>query len=119
MGSPGSKSPPGKGKVAAYNAAAVAALAAPVVLLMLHEVRAAASWLACYASVLYAMLPIGLVCVEVVAVDEKGAQVPVRGLAVVWLANPLSNFNSQLVRKGSGGIRGTSWGRVYTAWVPD
>ena len=92
MVSPGGKSPLGKGKVVAYNAAAVAALAALVVLPMLHEVQAAASWLAYYASSLYAKLPMSLVRVEVAAVDEKGAQVPVRELAVVWLAGPLEQL---------------------------
>jgi hypothetical protein len=117
MDSLGSKSPPSKGKVVAYNAAAVAALAALVVLPMLHEVQAAASWLAYYASTPYAKLPMSLVRVEVAAVDEKGAQVPVRELAVVWLASPLNNFTSQLVHRGSSGVALLSLPRAHLGRV--
>lgn len=86
-----------------YNALVVVALVALVVLPILHEAQAAASWLAYYATISYAKLPVSAVRVEVVAVDGKGARVPVRELAVVWLASPLNNFTSSLVHKGTGG----------------
>jgi len=104
-------------RAVAYNVLAIIALAALVISPMLPEIQSASSWLAYHATTLYAKLPVSAVRVEAVAVDEKGTQVPVRELAVVWLASPLNNFTSSLVHRAGGSSALLSLPRVHLGRV--